>query len=319
MDKLKKIYHTPKSQRTANEVINAQDKEGYSALHWSIINSKIEAAEYIIQIGANVNTASNEKDKFEGNTPLISASFHGFISIVKKLVINGANIGAKRKSGFHAAEAAAQEGNLEVLQFLIREELQVVDQKGSDGKTPLIAAARRGHLNIVKYLLSHQQVDIDSQDNDGSSPLMFASFNNRTEVVKFLVQEGANIKLKAKNGGHAAYIAAQEGNLKILKFLVQNAPDVVDMKGFKGRTPLGGAVIDGHLNVVKYLISQPNVDIDSQENDGSTPLILAAYFNHLNVVRFLFKNGADTSIKDIDGQTALHYYYARSQDFFKYY
>merc|ERR1712165_490129 len=76
-------------------------------------------------------------------------------------------------------------------------------------------------------------------------------------------------------------------------------------KGFQGRTPLGGAVIDGHLNVVKYLISQPNVDIDSQENDGSTPLILAAYFNHLKVARFLFENGADTSIKDNDGQTAL--------------
>merc|ERR1712038_1131234 len=142
---------------------------------------------------------------------------------------------------------------------------------------------------------------------------MFASFNNRTEVVRFLVQEGANIELKRKDGGHAAYAAAEQGNLKILNFLVQNAPDVVDMKGFQGRTPLGGAVIDGHLNVVKYLISQHNVNIDSQENDGSTPLILAAYFNRPKVARFLFEKGANNSIKDNDGQTALDY--ARSKKF----
>ena len=33
--------------------------------------------------------------------------------------------------------------------------------------------------------------------------------------------------------------------------------------------------------------------------------MLAAYKNPLNVVQFLLKNGADQSIKDIDGKTAL--------------
>merc|ERR1719288_351102 len=83
VDKLKVIYHKPKSQRTANDVINAQDQEGRSALHWSIINENIEAAEYIIKIGANVNTAMNKKmNKYEGETPLIAASFDGMLSIV---------------------------------------------------------------------------------------------------------------------------------------------------------------------------------------------------------------------------------------------
>merc|ERR1719367_367422 len=167
------------------------------------------------------------------------------LSIVKKLVNNGARIDTKN-NGAHAAEAAALEGHLEVLKYLIQEEPQVVDLKGFNGRTPLIRAARNGHLNIVKFLLSHQEVDIDSQANSGGSSLMAASLYNHTEVVEFLVQKGANIKLKNKRGSHAAYYAAKEGNLKILKFLVQNAPDVVDMKGSNGRTPLVVAAKNGH-------------------------------------------------------------------------
>jgi len=314
VDKLKAIYQRSKSPYIVYDVINTQDREGYSALHWSIANRNIEAAEFIIQVGANVNTATKEKHtRGEGNTPLIVASGHGLISIVKKLVNNGARIDTKSKDGAHAAEAAALEGHLEVLKYLIQEEPQVVDLKGFKGRTPLIRAARNGHLNIVKFLLSHQEVDIDSQDNYGGSSLMAASLYNHTEVVEFLVQKGANIQLKRKSGSHAAYFAAQEGNLKILNFLVQNAPDVVDMKGYNGITPLGAAASNGHLDVVKYLISQPNVDIDSKENNGFTPLMFATYENQEKVVQILLQMGADKSIKDNFGKTALDY--AKSKNF----
>ena len=313
VEELKEIYQKSKLLDIANDVINAQDQEGMSALHSSIVKRNIEAAEFIIQVGANVNTAYIGKDEYEGETPLIFASFYGLISIVKKLVNNGAKVDAKRKSGFHAAEAAAQEGHLDILKFLIEEEPQVVDLKDSDGRTPLIAAARNGNLKIVIYLLSHPQVDIDSQSNSGESPLMTASLNNHTEVVEFLVQKGANIELKWKDGTHAAYIAAQAGNLNILQFLVQNAPVVVEMKGYNGNMPLGVAAFQGHLNVVKYLMSQPNVDIDSKDNNGWTPLILASYGNHGKVVQILLQKGADKSIKNNYGKTALDY--AKSKNF----
>ena len=304
MAELEAIFDQLKSQNIVDDVINTQDQEGLSALHWSIANRNIEAAEFIIEIGANVNTATNEKNKLEGETPLITASFKGLLSIVKKLVSNGAIIDTKRKSGFHAAQAAAQEGHLEVVKFLFQEEPQVVDLKGSYGRTPLIAAAKNGHLKIVKNLLSHQKVDIDSQDDYGvSTPLMAASFYNHTEVVELLVQEGANIKLKRNDGAHAAYHAAQEGNLRILEFLVQNAPDVVDMKGLEGRTPLGTAAYYGHLDVVQYLTSQPNVDIDSQDNNGGTPLIWACYKNHEKIVQILLQKGAKVDAK---GKSGLH-------------
>jgi hypothetical protein len=45
--------------------------------------------------------------------------------------------------------------------------------------------------------------------------------------------------------------------------------------------------------------------VDAQDKDGSTPLILAAEGLHHNCVLMLFRKGADVTIKDNDGRTAL--------------
>ena len=61
VDKLKVIYQNSKSLDIVDDVINVQDENGSSALYWSIVYKNIEAAKFIIQVGANVNTATNEK------------------------------------------------------------------------------------------------------------------------------------------------------------------------------------------------------------------------------------------------------------------
>merc|ERR1711902_339603 len=96
-------------------------------------------------------------------------------------------------------------------------------------------------------------------------------------------------------GVHAAYGAAQNDNLQVLKLLIQKDPNVADLKGWEGRTPLVAAARLGHLDIAEYLTSLQKVNINSQENDGSTALIWAAYNNHPKVVQFLLQKGADFS------------------------
>ena len=137
---------------------------------------------------------------------------------------------------------------------------------------------------------------------------MLATNGNHTKVVQYLTSL-SNVKIYAKDkyGGHAALNAAINGRLDVLKLLVQKDPNVADLKGNREKSPLVVAARKGDLDIVKYLTSQQNVNKNSQDGYGATPLIWAAYYNHPKVVQLLLEKGADTSVKDNNGYTALEF------------
>ena len=323
----------------SEQVINGKDENGQSALHWSIIKGNIESAEYIIELGADVNTATNESDvEFPGTTPLIRASALGYISVVKKLIESGANISATQENGDHAAMLAVKYNHLDILMLLINHEPNSATQKGYEGMTPLIYGAINGYLQIVEYLSSLPQTNIDSQSSDGSTALIWAVFNNQTEIVRFLAQNGGNLSIiteygnnaldyavnnnhleiveillmkgadpliQGRNGNTALHSAAKNGYLDIVKFILGKNFNSSNLQGYNGRTPLSFAALYGNQNLVKYLISLPQINLDSRDKDGDTPLSLATYSNHSQIVEILLERGADPSVQNNNGDTAL--------------
>ena len=148
-----------------------------------------------------MNTATNSKSgKFEGDTPLISASFNGMTSVVKQLVNNGAIVNAIRKNKQNAAFNAAQEGHLEILKILVSKDPSVADRIGYQGRTPLGAAAMCGHLEVIKFLVEECNSTIDARDEFNHTPLSLATYLNQREAVKYLISQGANVSIKAYQG-----------------------------------------------------------------------------------------------------------------------
>ena len=303
---LRKLYQTAFALNITFEVINIQNKLGYSALAVSIIIGNIETAEYIIDLGADVNAATSHKDTgFAGNTPLIQAAGLGYLSLINKLIERGAKVDATSEDGIHALYQAAQNGHLEIVKILATKDQNVVDLRGYLGRTPLTVAAQFGHLSIVNYLTSLPQTNIDSQDNDRNTPLILGAYNNQTNVVENLLEKGANASLKDNTGNTALYWTAQLGYINIVKLITEKDPSVANLTGFKGRTPLMKAAQNGHLNIVKYLLSLPQNQLDSQDDNGDTAFILAIANNHLRVIQFLVQKGVNLTLNDKDGGTPL--------------
>jgi|EP00670_Eutreptiella_braarudii_P001380 ankyrin repeat protein len=87
--------------------------------------------------------------------------------------------------------------------------------------------------------------------------------------------------------------------------LLKNKVDVNCVDG-GGNTPLHYASSNGQLEVVKVLLEQSDIDVNIQDNYGRTALHWAACCGHLDIVKALRDNShVQTQIKTNLGKTAF--------------
>lgn len=135
-----------------------------------------------------------------------------------------------------------------------------------------------GHLDLVKYFLQDE-----ISRNIKSHGLCIAAENGQLEIVKYLIQGGAgvNYDYDFRIWNYSLEMAAWNGHFEIVKHLVENGADV--------NLDNGNALIwslDGkRLKISKYLIDNGS-NLHSEENH---PLKYAVEHNILEIVKYLVK------------------------------
>ena len=140
-------------------------------------------------------TALINKQNSEGLTALHYASFRGNIKIINILIQNGADIslvGIKGSSVMHLAAKGNQPSSLVLFKEKYKQSINILDNAED---TPLHVAAENGCDLALTFLLSWN-ANPNCQNKVGYTPLHLAVINGRVKAIKKLMQKGADPSLK---------------------------------------------------------------------------------------------------------------------------
>ena len=102
----------------------------------------------------------------------------------------------------------------------------------------------------------------------------------------------------------ALILAARQDDLAQVKALVKKGADINVRAHDGGATPLLSAATHGTPEMVAFLLDK-KASINAQNNQGGTALFLAARFGHTEIVKLLIARGANVNIRTKPGNTAL--------------
>ena len=205
--------------------VDLQDNYGKTALHYALgsLNFSFEILCCLIQKGADVNTGSNEK-----LTPLMIAAEKGHINALTLLIKFGADVDLQDKNGKTAPHHAVYGSDVscEILSCLIGSGADV-NAGTNNGVTPLIIVAENGHINAVTSLVKCG-ANVDLQDSDGNTSLYHAVYGSDVscEILSCLIEMGADVNAGGNINHTPLMIAAENGHINAVTFLIRNGADV---------------------------------------------------------------------------------------------
>lgn len=221
----------------------------------------------------------------------------------ESLLDQGASSSVENGSGSPALVLAAYWGHFEIMQLLIERGADLESRNRYSGDTALITATRAGYHDIACLLLD-KKADLDAINRHGDTALIAAVARGHVATAKALIDAGCDLNKKNRNGSTALMLAAEHGHLDLVRMLLTAGADQ-NKRDKQGITALMWAVKNGIYDLVDILADSRVLNIKSKR--GQTALMWAARAGNIHLVELLTAKGADISIRDYRGKTALDF------------
>ena len=222
--------------------------------------------------------------------PLYYAAFCGFPELVEHLTLKYPQY-ASARSGLLGTplHSASFEGYLPVVRYLLRHGVDV-NVRNSANDTSLLLASWKGHHDVVQCLLEHG-ADINLQDDRYSTPLKWAAYYGHVNVVRSLLEHDAEANIQDEGGGTPLHCVMLGERFKadrsqIVRLLLKYGADP-NARNHSLQTPLHLVSRRADLLDVLRLLLEHGVDLDAKDKGGETPLQLSLDRGHDEVTRLL--------------------------------
>lgn len=275
-----------------------------SALHHALRHGHIDCAKLLVQHGAKMHIMYALVSAVRYQIPhYMDFLCENYKDEIVSLLQKSNNLNAFVRS-------AVRGGNLRILRQIFN-----VGVDCSQVKIPL-AESKDG--SMAKFLIE-QGADVNATKEDlrgNITPLLDVIINREyssstIDVIRVLLENGASTNDRDCNQETPLMIAAsKEGCTSVLQLLLDHGADV-SSTDIDGSTALIWAIMEdcseGASFLIKFAKDRKDV-LNAQNNKGLTALMAAAADERQELIRELLCEGADVTLKDNDGDTALLHY-----------
>ncbi|CAL2036604.1 unnamed protein product [Caenorhabditis brenneri] len=281
--------------------VDRRDSEQRTALMAAAFMGHRDVVSVIIQYGADVN-AVDKSGATALHLNLSNGSKQDEHSETTQLLLeHNADCKIEDGNGRVALHLAAYHGD-PCLPFIF-EKNQIVDIMDNMGQTPLMLAASQGQINAVQFLTVTAHADVDSIDNNGRTALQWAAINGHSKVVEYLCGVGSDEGHKDNDGAVALHYAVTHDDVELVKPLTNK--HTVEAKDRYGQHPMMIAAANGNLKVLGYLMEVSDI-INQPDHEGRTALSLASMASHTSIIESIASKITDWSQRDSDGTPLIH-------------
>lgn len=276
--------------------MEAVDRNGNTLLHFAVSVDLKATTDLLVKSGANINA----RNRF-GETPLHYAARLDNAEMARILIGAGADVKAEDENGYTSLHIAARDGHLATAQALVGAGADI-NARNLQWETPLYVACQHSLNNKALKYLVEQGADVKLAARDGQTPLHAAAIAGEADIAKLLVSRGADVNARSLGGRVPVDVVSGsdwEGTILVLT----DTKVCPEAKVSEAQQALFQAIGAGRLTLVATLLDR-GVRVNCTDEDGRTGLHVAAEKDQAKVAALLISKGADTKAKDKEGKTA---------------
>ncbi len=244
----------------------------------------------------------------------LGADTPAYATTVRALGAGGVRLTDRSTSAGLTPLEMARERGFDGLERILR--TMTTTEPPADPDRALLSAAERGDADAVALAL-RAGADIEARDSHRRTALLLAATFDHVAVANVLVAMGADADALDDRHDTPWLVTGVTGSVAMLEALLPADPDLTITNRYGGLSPIPAGE-RGHVDYIRR-VARTEVDLDHVNDLGWTALLEAVILgdggtDHQEVVRILLAAGADRTIADQDGITALQHAQRRGYD-----